>query len=118
MDTSLGHAPPLARWQAFTWTGGVQIDALVPLDTVTVRTRNSTYELVVLRAATGEVLVRGGRFFPEPTRVQVSGSSLGGGCLKQRGIYVGFLLEFPHAGQTVRTTRVQAVTRPSRPTVH
>ena len=35
-----------------------------------------------------------------------------------RGIYVGFLLELDHAGQTVRTTRVQAVEVTTGAAVH
>ena len=118
MDSGICRAGSLDRWTQFEWSRGVQVDGLVPLDTLTVRTRNSRYELTVLSPATGEVLVRGGRFFPEFTRVRVSGSSLGGGCLKQRGIYVGFLLEFAHAGQTIRTTRVQTVEKTTGTAVH
>ena len=72
----------------------------------------------VLAPTSGEILVRGGRFFPDFTRVRVSGSSLGGGCLKLRGIYAGYLLELEHEGMTVRTTRIQAVDRAVRPVVH
>jgi hypothetical protein len=108
----------LEQWSRLSWSNGVQVDALAPLDTLVVTTRNSVYELSVIAPATGEVVVRGGRFFPTATRARVSGSSLGGGCLKLRGIYVGFLLEFAHAGRVVRTTRVQTVGRTSCPTVH
>jgi len=118
VDSGICRVGSLDCWTQFDWSRGVQVDGLVPLDTLTVRTRNSRYELTVLSPGTGEVLVRGGRFFPEFTRVRVSGSSLGGGCLKQRGIYVGFLLEFAHAGQTVRTTRIQAVEKTTGAAVH
>ena len=114
----MSQAASLDRWCEFSWSHGVQVDCLTPLDALTVRTRNSRYELAITSPATGEVLVRGGRFFPTFTRVRVSGSSLGGGCLKMRGIYVGFLLELEHEGLTVRTTCVQAVERTATAAVH
>ena len=76
----------LEFWTGRAWRGGVQIDALRDLDRVVVRTRNSTYDLIVLDAARGEVLVRGGRYFPEHARAIVLGSSLGGAFLKLRGL--------------------------------
>ena len=118
LDSSIHQVASLDRWRHFSWAYGVQVDRLAPLDGLTVRTRNSCYELMVTSPAAGEVLVRGGPFFPTFTRAWVSGSSLGGGCLKMRGIYVGFLLKLEHEGQTVRTTRVQAVERTARPAVH
>ena len=116
--TSTGRAVTLDQWSGHTWTDGFQTEALAPLDTLVVRTRNSCYELTILAPASGDVLVRGGRFFPVFARARVAGSSLGGGCLKLRGIYVGFLLELVRDGQTVRTTRVRAVTRTPRSAVH
>jgi len=116
--TSIRCAVTLDRWAAHTWTNGCQTEALASLDTLVIHTRNSLYELTILSPATGEALARGGRFFPELTRVTVLGASLGGGCLKVRGIYVGFQLELAHDGQTVRTTRVRTVTRAGRSAVH
>jgi hypothetical protein len=118
MNTTIRRAVPLDRWSGHAWTDGFQIEALAPLDTLAVCTRNSRYEITILSPATGEVLVRGGQFFPEFTRVTVSGSSLGNGCLKVRGVYVGFYLEFAHEGQTVRTTRVREAIKGDRPAVH
>lgn len=82
----------LDRWAAHDWTNGFQIDGaeLVPLY---VRTQNTLYEIVVLSGPTREVLVQGGRFFPERTRAILAGSSLGGTFLKIGGIYVGFRME-------------------------
>jgi hypothetical protein len=111
-------AVPLDAWSSAGWRDGVQVDALLPLDTLVVRTRNSCYEITIVAPATGDVLVRGGRFFPEPTRATVSGSSLGGSCLKVRGIYEGFLLEILHDGQTILTTTVQSVSKIPHPAVH
>ncbi|MGE0815005.1 MAG: hypothetical protein AB7O28_04315 [Vicinamibacterales bacterium] len=38
--------------------------------------------------------------------------------IKVRRIYAGFHLKLLHAGQTIRTTRIQAAARAPRPAVH
>jgi hypothetical protein len=48
-------------------------------DIIVVNTRGSVYELVVLPAAYGEVLVRGGGHFPEFRRVVFVGARVDGG---------------------------------------
>jgi hypothetical protein len=63
------------------------------LTTLAVRTTNSLYEITVLNGHTGEVLVRGGEFFPVRTPVRLEGSTCGGSILKRRGIYVGLRME-------------------------
>jgi hypothetical protein len=60
----------------------VQIDALAGLEPFTIRTRNTTYEMTILTPEAGDVLLRGGAFFPEQTPAQVAGCSLGGGFLR------------------------------------
>ncbi len=100
----------LDRWAAHDWTNGVQIDRgtldLVPLY---VRTRNTLYEIVVLSSRTREVLVQGGRFFPERTRAILAGSSLGGTFLKVGGIYVEFRMEIYCLGQRIVTSPVVSI---------
>ena len=76
------------------WTDGVQIDQMPDLERLTVKTLNSTYEITILCGHKGEVLVRGGRFFPEFANARLSGSSLGGSFLKMHGVYIGFKIEF------------------------
>ena len=39
-------------------------------------TRNSIYEITAIDGFAREILVRGGRFFPEKTRAHLAGSSL------------------------------------------
>ena len=87
----------------------MQVDALHDLDLLIVRTMNTVYEITVVTARTGEVIVRGGRFFPQPTRAVVLGSSLGGAFLKLRGIYCGFALEVYACGTRIVTSAVQSV---------
>ena len=69
----------LGSWSKHTWTDGLQVDALQDLETLCVRTRNSTYEITVLSGRTAEVLVRGGQFFPS-TRQSESPAALSGGA--------------------------------------
>ena len=101
----------LDTWSRHDWREGLQIDTLQDLERLSVRTRNSTYEITVLCARTSEVLVRGGQFFPEYTPANLAGSSLGGSFLKQHGIYVGFSMELQYDHQTIVTTRVRSIGR-------
>ena len=99
-------AANLANWSSREWTDGVQINEMNELETLTVQTLNSVYEITVLSAHAGEVLVRGGRFFPVWTPAELSGASFGGSFLKLRGVYVGLKIEFLHDGQRIITSRV------------
>jgi hypothetical protein len=99
----------LDAWSRHEWSEGVQIDTLQDLETLLVQTLNSTYEIMGLCPRTGEVLVRGGQFFPEYTPARLAGSSLGGSFLKQHGVYVGFSMELQHEQQTILTTRVRSI---------
>ena len=85
------------------------IPRLAPHDQLIVRTRNSTYEIIVLVPHTASVLVRGGAFFPTFTQARVAGSSMGGGFLKLHGVYAGFQLELLTDDLPIITTRVQTV---------
>jgi len=101
----------LDTWSSFDWQDGLQVDRLPALESMTVFTRNSRYEIVILAAEDARVLVRGGPFFPEFTPAHVAGSTLGGSFLKQRGIYAGFQLELTAGRQRIITSRVQSVVR-------
>jgi hypothetical protein len=102
-------AAVLDTWVAHDWSDGMRVDAVAALDTLYVRTLNTTYELTVLSPESGEVLVRGGKFFPERTRAHLAGSSLGGSFLKLRTVCPGFSMEIYHARRRIVTSRVQAV---------
>lgn len=116
---SVAAAADLESWSGHDWADGVQVDELPPLEQLVVETRNNTYEITVLDPQNGEVMVRGGRFFPQPTRAWVAGCSLGGSFLKLRGIYVGFCLELSRNGETIVTTRVRAIAgSPPEPVRH
>jgi hypothetical protein len=108
-------APPrsvadLQQWAERDWSDAVQLESMAGLERLSVRTRNTTYDITVISPRTGGVLVRGGRFFPVQTRARLAGASLGGGFLKVRAICPGFLMELLHEGRNIITTRVQSVT--------
>jgi hypothetical protein len=110
-DTGWLDAADVDVWSKREWSNGLQIDSLQDLDMLSVRTRNSTYEITVVNAGAGEVLVRGGHLFPERTAVRLSGSSLGGTFLKRHGIYIGFSMELHVADRTILTSEVQSIGR-------
>ena len=85
------------------------MDDLSALDRLIIRTQNSTYEVVVLSPSTGNVLVRGGAFFPVLAPVRLAGSSLGGSFLKLRSVHVGFRVEFNTPSGYIITSPVRAV---------
>ena len=74
-----------------------------------IRTYQHAYEIFVRSGPAGEVLVRGGRFFQDFTEAKLVGSSLGGGFLKQFGVYVGLRLEFNVNGETMLTAPVFSI---------
>ena len=87
----------------------MELQRLAGLDRFVVRTRNTNYEFTLLTPEIGEVLVRGGRFFPEHTRARIAGCTLGGSVMKLCAIYPGFLMELQYGEQRIVTTRVQRI---------
>jgi hypothetical protein len=99
----------LDAWSGHDWQDGLQVDGLDDLSKLVVRTDNSTYEITVISGRTGEIVIRGGKFFPEFTAARLGGSSLGGSFLKVRGIYIGFNLEINVDSRTIITSRVRTI---------
>src|SRR5215831_11997535 len=99
----------LDTWSSHSWTEGIQLETIEDMEKLVVRTENSVYEITVICGRTGDILVRGGRFFTEFTEARLAGSSLGGSFLKLRGIYVGFNLEIHSGERIVVTSRVRSV---------
>jgi hypothetical protein len=99
----------LHSWYAYEWRDGVHVDRLAAFDRVTALTRHSTYELIVTAPASAEILVRGGRFFPEFTRARLAGCTLGGSFLKLRSIHVGFNIEFATDDGAIITSPVRTI---------
>ena len=89
----------------------IRLESCTELDCIVVRTRSSVYEVIVLSGATAEVMVRGGRFFPEFRRATIAGSIFGSSAVKLRSICVGLHLELHVDGQSFVTSRIQSVSR-------
>ena len=102
-------AATLEAWSQREWTDGVQIDRLEDLETLIVETQNSTYEITIICGRDGDILVRGGQFFPEKTPAHLSGASMGGSFLKFRGIYLGLKMEIYHEGHCIITSPVRRI---------
>ena len=108
-DSSYPISPFLDAWLSHDWTSGLQTEDLPEREFLTVETENSRYELTILCGRTGDVLVRGGQFFPYTTAARLAGSSLGGSLLKLRGIYIGFRMELHGHEQSIITSRVRSI---------
>jgi hypothetical protein len=108
--TAVPAAAVLSTWNSHSWDNGLHIDQLSALDRITVLTHHSTYEIVIVSPATGEVLVRGGEFFPEFTSVRLAGSTLGGSFLKMRSVHLGFRIEFAVGRGVIVTSPVRTIT--------
>lgn len=116
--TGCSAAASLDGWTRHEWNGGVQLEHLRELDELAIWTRNSLYRIVVIAPSAGEILVQGGRFFPEPTRARFAGCTLGGSFLKQRGVYVGFRLEIQMGLERIITSDVRSIAVVSASVVH
>ena len=97
-------------------TDGIQLIDVDPFTTLVVRTDNSVYRITILTPHLREVLVQGGKFFPERTRACLSGSSFGGSCLKLGWVGLGLHLEFHAGGQWIITSHVRAIAVEASPT--
>ena len=115
-STPVASSALLDRWATRDWRDGLRLDGLLPMDRLSVRTLNSTYENVVLTPSTAEVVIRGGAFFPTFARARLAGASLGGSFLKLHAIHVGFRMELLAESQSIITSAVQAISigRPDR----
>jgi hypothetical protein len=99
----------LSTWTAHDWRDGLKLDELSALDRITIRTYYSNYEIVIVSTVTGEILVRGGQFFPEFAPARLAGASLGGSLLKMRSIYIGFRIELALEGRVIITSPVRTL---------
>jgi hypothetical protein len=86
--------------------GGVYLGDLPPGSVLSIRTRNRVYEMVVLDD--GAALISGHpEFCPEPTKVQIHGSTWGGPMIMTRYLGRGMHLEFKHPQhQVIVTSRI------------
>ena len=89
----------------------IDLEGCSSFERIAVRTQRSDYELVVLPGESGEVLVRGGRYFEQFRRAWLAGSTFGGSSIRARTIEVGGRLELRADGATFVTSTIQAVSR-------
>ncbi len=94
---------------AVSRTRGVRLTDVDPFTTLVVRTDNSVYRITILEAHAREVLVQGGKYFPERTRACLNGSSFGGSCLKIGWVGLGLHMEFHAGDQWIITSHVHAI---------
>ena len=112
VDTAATAVPAsavLSAWNDYTWRDGIRVDDLLALDRVTVETRHSTYEIVLVSPSSAEILVLGGAFFPEFTAARLAGATLGGSFLKLRSIHIGFRVEFAVGKGVIITSPVSTI---------
>jgi hypothetical protein len=107
--TQVIAASLLDTWIARDWSDGIQLASLKDLTEIRIQTRNSMYEIIVIDHQTGEILIRGGKFFPERTAGYLAGSSRRGSFLKAGGLHVGLNLEILANRTTVVTSTVQSI---------
>ena len=101
----------LSNWSDRDWqrAEGVQLDRLERMQRLVLRTYQHAYEIFVRCGASGDVLVRGGRMFQNFTEATLVGSSMGGGFVRQFGVYVGLRVEFNIDGETIVTAPIFSV---------
>ena len=89
----------------------IELDSSAEFDCISVTTRRSDYEIILLSASTGEAFVRGGTFLPTFRRATIAGSSFGGSALMVRTVCVGLRLEFVADGQRYVTSPIRIISR-------
>jgi hypothetical protein len=89
----------------------IHLDSCAARDTIVVTTRSSVYELIVLRAAQGLLVVRGGRHFPRFRRAQFLGSLAEDGSVAPRTIDIGLRMRFVSGNQAFLSSPVQSMYR-------
>ena len=90
-------------------TSSVAIGQLDAGTVLVVRTRKSTYSILVVDSAHHRVLVQGGRLLPQAAEGAVQGSTDGGSAVKVGCIAVGLRLELVVDRQRIVTSRVESI---------
>jgi hypothetical protein len=86
--------------------GGVYLRDLAPGSVLSIQTKNRAYRMVVL--GNGAALLSGHpEFCPEPTEVQIHGSTWGGPMIMSKYLGRGMHLEFERSeNQVITTSRI------------
>ena len=107
--TTIIAASLLDTWIAYDWTSGIELASLKDFTEIYVQTRNSVYKIVVIDHQSGEILVRGGKFFLETTPAFLVGASRRGSFIKCGTIHVGLNMEIRAERETIVTSTVQSI---------
>lgn len=89
----------------------VRLDTCSEFETIVVTTQGSVYELIVLSGRAGEVMIRGGRFFPEFRCGVLIGSLFTPGATRRGTIAVGMRLALNDGVMPVVTSRILSISR-------
>jgi len=87
----------------------IQLDSCPQFQWILMRTRRSVYDVIVLSGEAGEVMIRGGAFFPEFQLATIVGSTLGGSAVRLGSICAGCHLELHVDGKSFVTSRIETV---------
>jgi hypothetical protein len=107
--TKVIAASLLDTWITYDWSDGIELASLKDFTEIRVQTRNSVYKIIVIDHQSGEILIRGGKFFIDTTAAYLAGSSHRGSFIKSGTIHVGLNLEILAGRETVVTSKVQSI---------
>ena len=102
-------AASLDAWLTCDWSEAIHVGVLEEFQQLQVCTRNTLYEIIVMNQS-GDVRVRGGRYFPEWTFARFAGSTAGGSFLKRLAINCGLQMEFEFENRRIITSPVHSIT--------
>ena len=101
-------ATSLDAWLTRDWSQAVHLSSLEAFQQLQVCTQNTLYELVVINQ-TGDVQVRGGKYFPDWTPARLAGCTAGGSFLKRLAINLGLQMEFEFDRRRIVTSPVRTI---------
>ena len=87
----------------------IHIDSCAAREKIVVSTQSSVYELIVLRAKQGYLLVRGGNHLPKFRRAVFVGSRADDGSVRLLTIDVGLRMKFVSGNRCFVTSAVQSI---------
>jgi hypothetical protein len=107
--------PRIATLDGFVTSAseGINLHAAPPMTSLSVRTRNTSYRIVV--ASGGLIYVQGGRYFPTLKPARLDGASAGGSLLKLGWIVIGLCMEVSDGTQRIITSPVREIVRDDPP---
>jgi hypothetical protein len=102
------RAASLDAWLTRDWSQAVHLASLEAFQQLQVCTQNTLYELIVINQS-GDVQVRGGKYFPDWTPARLAGCTAGGSFLKRLAITLGLQMEFECDRRRIVTSPVRTI---------